>query len=60
MQRHLNTSVLPEWAESRGGGGARGGSGENAVWTNNKRKRDILHRFRRHSGYGLAFSADAS
>lgn len=34
MQRNLNTSVLPEWAESRGGGGAQGGSGGNAEWSN--------------------------
>lgn len=31
MQRNSNTSVLPEWAESHGGGRAKGGSGENAV-----------------------------
>lgn len=35
MQRNSNTSVLPEWEESHGGGGAKGGSSENAVWNKN-------------------------
>lgn len=39
MQRNLNTSVLPEWAGSRRGGGAKGGSGENAVWNNNNKSK---------------------